>query len=256
MSLLFVQPTPTVLPLAASPPLGASPGASPGKKLGPKPSSFAGLGACAILAFSSRAVKASRKSRIRARAFDVSAQQGVTDRVLAFSSRAVKASRESRIRARAFDVSAQQGVTEPLGFFDPLGFSKGKDEAGFRQLRVAEIKHGRVAMMASVGLVLPHWWKAPGFADVPCGLGSVSTEMGGAGFVVLFLGAGLHELVLWKDDESKDPGDFGDPFKFTESINVDRNYELNNGRMAMFAVLGQVVAELVTGKDAVQQLMS
>jgi len=223
MSLLFVQPTPTVLPLAASPPLGASPGASPGKKFGPKPSSFAGLGACAVLAFSSRAVKASRKSRIR---------------------------------ARAFDVSAQQGVTEPLGFFDPLGFSKGKDEAGFRQLRMAEIKHGRVAMMASVGLVLPHWWKAPGFADVPCGLGSVSTEMGGAGFAVLFLGAGLHELVLWKDDESKDPGDFGDPFKFTESINVDRNYELNNGRMAMFAVLGQVVAELVTGKDAVQQLMS
>jgi len=156
---------------------------------------------------------------------------------------------------KAFDPAVQQGVTEPLGFFDPAGFSKGKDEAGFRNLRVAELKHGRVAMMASVGMVLPHFWKAPGFQDVPSGIGAVFTEAGGAGFVALFLGAGLHELVLWKDDASKDAGDFGDPFRFSESINVDRNYEINNGRMAMFAVLGQIIAELATGKDAVSQLM-
>jgi len=221
MSLLFVQPAaPTIVPHAASSPSVQSLGASSGKKFDLEGLSFAGLGACTILAFSSRG-KASRG-----------------------------------IRARAFDVSVQEGVTQPFGFFDPLGLSKGKDEAGFRQLRVAEIKHGRVAMMASIGLVLPHWWKVPGFQDVPSGIGAAFTEMGGAGCAALFLGAGLHELVLWKDDESKDPGDFGDPFRFAESINVERNYELNNGRMAMFAVLGQVVAELVTGKDAVQQLLS
>lgn len=156
---------------------------------------------------------------------------------------------------KAFDPAAQEGVTEPFGFFDPLGFSKGKDEAGFRNLRVAEIKHGRVAMMASVGMVLPHFWKAPGFQDVPSGIGAVFTNEGGAGFAALFLGAGFHELVLWKDDASKDAGDFGDPFSFGKDIVVDRNYEINNGRMAMFAVIGQIVAELVTGKDAVEQLM-
>lgn len=155
---------------------------------------------------------------------------------------------------RAFDPSTEKGITEPFGFFDPLGFSKGKGEAEFRKLRVAELKHGRVAMMASLGLVIPHFWKAPGFAEVPNGIGAVFTEMGGAGFAALFLGAGLHELVLWKDDESKEPGDFGDPFKFGETIVVDRNYEINNGRMAMFAVAGQIVAELATGQDAVQQL--
>ena len=32
-----------------------------------------------------------------------------------------------------------------------------------------------------------------------------------------------------------------------------RNQELNNGRFAMVAILGIVAAELVTGKDAVQQ---
>lgn len=157
-------------------------------------------------------------------------------------------------RMNAFDATLQEGVTEPLGFFDPLGFTKGKDEKEFRKLRIAEIKHGRVAMMASIGMVLPHFFKFPGFEEVPSGIGAVFTTMGGAGFGVLVFGAGLHELVLWKDDESKDPGDFGDPFKFGEQITVERNYELNNGRMAMFAVVGQIVAELVTGKDAVGQL--
>merc|ERR1740138_419454 len=163
-------------------------------------------------------------------------------------------SSSGKVSRKAFDPAVQEGVTEPFGFFDPLGFSKGKTEGEFRKLRVAELKHGRVAMMASIGMVLPHFWKAPGFQDVPPGIGSVFTNEGGAGFAALFLGAGLHELVLWKDDASKDPGDFGDPFGFGNQINVERNYELNNGRMAMFAVLGQIVAELATGKDAVGQL--
>ena len=33
-----------------------------------------------------------------------------------------------------------------------------------------------------------------------------------------------------------------------------RNRELNNGRFAMVAIMGIIGAELVTGKDAVQQL--
>jgi light-harvesting complex I chlorophyll a/b binding protein 1 len=167
---------------------------------------------------------------------------------------AVKRVGPVKSRRRAFNPAAQEGVTESLDFFDPLGFSKGKDADGFRKLRMAEIKHGRVAMMASLGMLIPHFWKAPGFEEVPAGLGAALTPMGGGGLAALFLGAGLHELVLWKDDPSKDAGDFGDPFKFGDSINVERDYELNNGRMAMFAVLGQIVAELATGKDAAQQL--
>jgi len=169
---------------------------------------------------------------------------------------AARSSTQKKSRRHAFDLAAQEGVTEPFGLFDPLGLAKGKDAAEFRKLRISEIKHGRVAMMASVGLVLPHFFKIPGFEKVPCGLGAVFTDMGGPGFAALVLGAGLHELVLWKDDESKDPGDFGDPFGFQSvtAIDIGRNFELNNGRMAMFAVLGQIVAELVTGKDAVAQL--
>merc|ERR1719281_773344 len=52
-----------------------------------------------------------------------------------------------------FEPSAQLGAMAPLGFFDPMGFTKVGDEDGFRKLRASELKHGHVAMMASIGLV-------------------------------------------------------------------------------------------------------
>ncbi|CAE7232947.1 FCPA [Symbiodinium necroappetens] len=53
-----------------------------------------------------------------------------------------------------FDPAKQVGAMAPLGFFDPAGFSKVGDKDGFQSLRAAEIKHGRVAMMAALGAVL------------------------------------------------------------------------------------------------------
>ena len=44
----------------------------------------------------------------------------------------------------SFQPSQQIGASEPLGFFDPLGFTAVDDEEGFRKLRASEIKHGRV----------------------------------------------------------------------------------------------------------------
>merc|ERR1719440_2674898 len=73
-----------------------------------------------------------------------------------------------------FNPAKQLGVTDPLGFFDPLVFSKVGDEDGFRKLRIAELKHGRVAMMASVGAVVQHYLQFPGFDKVPKGLSAVT----------------------------------------------------------------------------------
>lgn len=157
-----------------------------------------------------------------------------------------------RMSRTAFDPSTMPGATEPMGFFDPLGFTKGKDEANFRKLRVAETKHGRVAMMASIGTVLSHSVKLPGFEKVPAGLSAV-TSGGLEGFLALVLFSGFMEIFVWKDDVTKEPGDFGDPSEFGKSMQIDRAYELNNGRMAMIAVLGQFAGELVSGKDAVEQ---
>jgi hypothetical protein len=141
----------------------------------------------------------------------------------------------------------------PLGYFDPLGFSKPGDQEGFRNLRAAEVKHGRVAMMAALGGVIQHYVKLPGFESVPAGLGAVTTAPGTYGFAALFVISGALELLVWTQDPKKEPGNFGDPVGFGMYDEDMRNTEINNGRFAMFAALGIVVADLVTGKDAIQQ---
>jgi len=152
----------------------------------------------------------------------------------------------------------QPGVTMPLGFFDPLGFTKSGlmtfpgDSTGFKHLRTAEIKHGRFAMMAATGSLFAHFVKFPGFEDVPTGLQALDTAKGAEGFALLmFLIAG-HEAVTWKPQKGE-PGSFGDPFAWKQFTPEMRTKELNNGRMAMFAVMGQIVAELQTGKGPVEQ---
>lgn len=152
-----------------------------------------------------------------------------------------------------FDPAKQIGVTAPLGYFDPAGFCKKGDENGFRNLRAAELKHGRVAMMAALGAVVQHYVKFPGFENVPSGLAAVNENPGSDGMVALFIAAGLLELGVWTESASKEPGNFGDPFSFNQYNEDMRNRELNNGRMAMFAAVGILAAELLTGKDGIQQ---
>lgn len=153
----------------------------------------------------------------------------------------------------SFDPSGEVGAMPPLGYFDPAGFCKKGDLAGFRNLRAAEIKHGRVAMMAALGAVVQHYVKFPGFEKVPAGLGAVTTSPGTVGFAALFAAAGFLELVAWTEDPSKEPGNFGDPVGLNQYNQEMRERELNNGRMGMFAAIGIIAAELYTGKDAIQQ---
>lgn len=153
-----------------------------------------------------------------------------------------------------FDPAAQIGVTAPLGFFDPAGFCKRGDENGFRNLRSAEIKHGRVAMMAAVGAVVQHYVKLPGFGSVPSGLAASITVPGNIAFIVLFALSGILELGLWTEKSEREPGNFGDPLGLNQYTDDMRNRELNNGRFAMIAGLGILAGEIFTGKDAVEQL--
>jgi len=80
-------------------------------------------------------------------------------------------------------------------FFDPLGFSKVGDKEGFRNLRLAEIKHAHVAMMAAVGLLIQDFVQFPGFQNVPTGVGAVTSGNGTIGFAVLLVISGVLELV-------------------------------------------------------------
>ncbi|CAE8741388.1 unnamed protein product [Polarella glacialis] len=156
--------------------------------------------------------------------------------------------------AEAFDPAQQVGAGAPLGFFDPLGFSKKGDKAGFNNLQASEIKHGRVAMMAALGAVVQHYVKFPGFESVPTGLGAVTTAPGTYGFAALFLVSGVLELAIWTQDDKKEPGNFGDPAGLNMYNPEMRQKEINNGRMGMFSAIGIIGAEVLSGKDGMNQL--
>ncbi|CAE8627281.1 unnamed protein product [Polarella glacialis] len=156
--------------------------------------------------------------------------------------------------AGEFDPAMQVGVTDPLGYFDPAGFCKMGDETNFRNLRAAEIKHGRVAMMAALGAVVQHYVQFPGFEGVPTGLGAVNAAPGSYGAIALFAVSGALEFSIWTESDDKEPGNFGDPLGLNQYTPEMRARELNNGRMAMFAAIGIMLAEILTGKDGVEQL--
>jgi hypothetical protein len=156
------------------------------------------------------------------------------------------------------------GVSAPLGFWDPLGFSANIDGETLFFLRDVELKHGRVAMFASLGLVIGEKF-SPVFGDkdpAPAALlafketsAGSSTFWGGALVAVSFLelfGMNYQQHSV----DRKDPlqaGNFGwDPLglkpKNPEIMKAYQSKELNNGRLAMFGIMGIIAQEMVTGK--------
>ena len=62
------------------------------------------------------------------------------------------------------------GVSPELGCWDPLGYVTNGDQARFDSLRATELKHGRIAMLATWGYATT-WSGArfPGCEDFPAG---------------------------------------------------------------------------------------
>jgi len=166
-----------------------------------------------------------------------------------------------------FDVTMQYGVTAPTGkpgelCWDPAGLARNIDGNTFRQYRSAELKHGRISMMALIGLVVQHSWHLPKLADAPSGIGAAgSAQPSSAAFALVLMFAGLVEYN--STDEGREPGDYGDPFDLIDLVGFDRNdpeelalwknRELNHCRLAMVGFFGCVMAEYATGLDAIEQ---
>jgi len=79
-------------------------------------------------------------------------------------------------KAGFFDPSSDIGVVPPLGLFDPLNLiSRGPD--AYRRYQEIEIKHGRIAMLATLGVITTEaGFRLPGyisfsqdlkFSDIP-----------------------------------------------------------------------------------------
>jgi len=150
------------------------------------------------------------------------------------------------------------GVQAPVGFFDPLGYTKDGDEMKFKRRRASELKHGRISMFACMGYITPEYVRLPGllspseglkFTDMPNGLAAMS-KMPTAGGLQMFLFAGFIETFLYVQDKDRAPGDFanagnlGIPFDLgvddAEKRKRSLNSELANGRLAMVAILGMM----------------
>jgi len=160
------------------------------------------------------------------------------------------------------------GNTKPMNNFDPAGFTKGKDEQEIRRLREAELMHCRVAMLASVGFPLAENFnplfdgriKGPAlyhFQQMP-------TEFWAVLLAVLGLMEYRRAVKGWVNPTAtqrqfliKDDYELGglgwDPLslkpKDPEELRVMQTRELNNGRLAMFAIAGEIAQELATGKE-------
>jgi len=165
---------------------------------------------------------------------------------------------------------AMAGVTAPFGFFDPLGFATSITEGKLLFYREVEIKHGRVAMLASLGFLVGEQFHPlfGGNIDVPSLLAFQETPLQNFWPAVVAALAVPEIFSVFSFEEPKDlsrweetwtmksdhqPGDLGfdplglkptDPAEFKEM----QTKEINNGRLAMIAAAGMIAQEVVTGQ--------
>ena len=155
---------------------------------------------------------------------------------------------------------------ETAGVWDPFGFAK--DTESLYRRRCTEIKHGRVAQMATIGYVMGDCAHLPGylsfsqnikFTDVPAGMGALKV-VPAAGWVQMFLFIGFLELKVFKQDPAKDAGDVAPKnwIRYDDPETKQRKLlsEIKNGRLAMMAIMGMMVQEMVTGMTTFEQLKS
>jgi hypothetical protein len=149
------------------------------------------------------------------------------------------------------------GATLPLGFYDPLGLVSDGDQVKFDRLRLVELKHGRISMLAVVGyLVQEAGFRLPGaidlagnqFADIPNGYGAIEAiPYAGKLQLLAFIGA-LEVFVMRDFTGGEFPGDLRNNYidfgwdTFDDATKLrKRSIELAQGRAAMMGILALMV---------------
>ncbi|GAX81866.1 hypothetical protein CEUSTIGMA_g9294.t1 [Chlamydomonas eustigma] len=219
----------------------------------------------------------------------------VSSKASASTSRLQKASRSRTVNVRAaLEPSYYPGTTRPAYLngsmagdygFDPLGL--GKDPEALRWYQQAELVHGRTAMTAVAGIVLPGLASKTGLVNIPqwYEAGKAYIESDGAIpfgplLFVNFVLTHFVEVKRWQDfrkpksqgepgsffgfesafafsGENGYPGGAFDPLKLASSPAAKDDYklkEIKNGRLAMLAFMGFVAQYAATGKGPIDNL--
>lgn len=156
--------------------------------------------------------------------------------------------------------------------FDPFNFAVGDDTQGLYTMREAEVKHGRIAMLAAIGWVISEVLYKPiarmfhlpsllGHGDkVPSLLnGGLETISPVYWTTVLGLAGGLEAWSMSKDTKPL-ASDYGfDSFGFYPKDNAGQERmqlaEIKNGRLAMIAVTGFAYQELFTNVGVMHSIL-
>mmetsp|Transcript_30275 Transcript_30275/g.73813 ORF Transcript_30275/g.73813 Transcript_30275/m.73813 type:complete len:216 (-) Transcript_30275:135-782(-) len=145
--------------------------------------------------------------------------------------------------------------------FDPLGFSTWFD---IKWLQEAEIKHGRICMLACLGFFVQEFFKLP-FDYFPTALPvdahDIMIKRGGMAQILLWIHAfeiisipALIETMQGK----RAPGDFAfDPLGLGKNPGAFKKYqlaEIKNGRLAMIGIGGMIHAQWIYKQGIIDQL--
>jgi Chlorophyll A-B binding protein len=180
----------------------------------------------------------------------------------------------------AFTVDSIPGALAPVGIFDPLGFGDKADEPTLKRYREAELTHGRVAMLATVGFLVGEKVEGSSFLFDASIKGPAISHLAQVpplfwGLLTIAIGASeqARATIGWVDPkdvpvdkpgllrDDYTPGDLGfDPLGLKPTNPADfaimQTKELQNGRLAMLAAAGFMAQELVDGKGILEHLSS
>ena len=165
------------------------------------------------------------------------------------------------------DVQSLPGILNPTGFFDPAGLSNDVSASELKRYREAELTHGRVAMLASVGFLVGESGATPLFGGNIDGIAINQFWKVPTGFwpvILLFIAVPetFRALRGWMEPTVPEnyfvlragytPGDIDfDPLGLCpedpEEFKIMQTKELQHGRLAMLAAAGMIVQEIQTG---------
>merc|ERR1719311_257083 len=175
------------------------------------------------------------------------------------SGAALRASQLQPLSAQC-KVNGMVGDCKPLGYFDPLGFSKDASPETMAKYREAELKHGRVAMLAAFGMIVADKWHPLFEGKNSANPLEALTQVPKLGWLQILTFIMFMEVIGILNSRRPDyePGNFlgTSQWETDEGWDSYQTKELNNGRLAMFGSIGMLVGSYITGKGPLEVMDS